>query len=778
METQHLIKRKISQPPVIDYIKDLLEVNKDMNRTKLSDLVCDKFGFVDKRGKNQTSTCLKALRDLDKRDYIALPAPLTSKGSEWRPRRMDHMVPAPAGVPSEVGAFEHLTLDLVNDENQMRLWNEMMIREHPQGHRPLVGRQVRYLIWSECGWLGAFGFAAPALALRDRDSWIGWDAEARRLYLDRIVCLSRFLIRPSVHCSNLASSVLGQCLRMMPLDFEDRYGYRPYLVESFVDTAPHLGTSFKATNWMRVGKTQGRGRHDSNHKHAETSKDIYLYPLRHDFRKLMGVAKGAGKGPLHPATGLRGKGWVWQEFGAAQLGDKRLTNRLCSIAQVLSDNPGETITTASGGDHVVTQGFYRFIDHPNEALSMDVINASHRDQTIRRMAGQSRVLCIQDSTDLNYGTLEQCAGLGLIGKNEKNTTSGLSLHSTFVTTETGLPLGVLRPTCDAPTFKSDGSAQGEDRKMIPIEEKSSFRWIVHFRDCQEIAKQLPETKILCIMDREADMFDLFHAWRKDQRVDLLVRAKHNRKITGDLKLFDTVLASPVLTRVRVQIPRQRARKATRHKKGRPGYPPRKATLSLRWCQIEIKPDANGLLRKEAPISLWIINAQEENPPLDREESIDWYLLTTLPIVSADDAVQCLKWYTLRWRIEEWHRVLKSGCEIEAAAHKTANRLKRFIGINLVIAWRIMLMTRLSREQPTLPADILFSEEELKVLYVIAAKRKFAKPKTVQKAVHIVSRLGGYLARKSDPPPGDEVIWKGFEKLHYMLIGFRLAYDTL
>ena len=778
MKTQHLIKRKIIQAHVVDYIKDLLEVNKDMNRTMLSDLVCEEFGFFDKRGKKQTSTCSKALRDLEEKNYIALPAPLTSKGGKWSPRRMDHMVPAPEGVPSEVGAFEHLTLDLVEDEDQMRLWNEMMIREHPQGQRPLVGRQLRYLIWSECGWLGAFGFAAPALALRDRDSWIGWSAQARRLYLDRIVCLSRFLIRPSVHCSNLASHVLGLCLRMMPLDFENHYGYRPYLVESFVDATLHSGASYKATNWMRVGKTQGRGRHDSSHKNAETSKDIYLYPLRHNFRRLMGVAKGAGKGPLHPGTGIGGKGWGLQEFGAAQLGDKRLTNRLCSIAQVLSDNPGETITTASGGDRVVTQGFYRFIDHPNEALSMDVINAPHRDQTIRRMAGQSRVLCIQDSTDLNYGTLGQCDGLGFIGKNEKNTTSGLRLHSTFVTTETGLPLGVLRPTCDAPTFKSDGSAQGKDRKMIPIEEKSSFRWIVHFRDCQEIAKQLPETKILCLMDREADMFELFHEWRKDQRVDLLVRAKHNRRITSELKLFDKVLSSPVLTRVRVKIPRQRARKATRHKKGRAGKPPRKATLSLRSCHIEIKPDAKGLLRKESPISLWIIHAREENPPSDVEEPIHWYLLTTLPIVSAADALQCLKWYTFRWRIEEWHRVLKSGCEIEAAAHKTATRLKRFIGINLVIAWRIMLMTRLSREQPTLPPEILFSEEELKVLYIIADKRQFAEPETLQKAVHIVARLGGYLARKSDPPPGDQVIWKGSEKLQYMLIGFRLAYDTL
>ena len=144
----------------------------------------------------------------------------------------------------------------------MRVWNELMIREHPQGAGPLVGAQTRYLIGSEHGWLGGFGFGAAALQLRDRDQWIGWDADTRRQHLHRVVGMSRFLIRTSVRCQNLASCVQGMALRRIGDDYEAQYGYRPWLVESFVDMEHFIGTSYRAANWVAIGHTQGRGRQD------------------------------------------------------------------------------------------------------------------------------------------------------------------------------------------------------------------------------------------------------------------------------------------------------------------------------------------------------------------------------------------------------------------------------------------------------------------------------------------------------------------------------------
>jgi hypothetical protein len=196
---------------------------------------------------------------------------------------------APREVPTMVGAVAGLRLIVVETTDQRRIWNEMMLGEHPQGAGPLVGAQLRYLIGSDHGWLGGFGFAASALWLADRDRWIGWDDATRRQQLHRVVAMTRFLIRPSVRCHNLASHVLGMVLRRLAEDFEARYGYCPWLVESFVDTDSFAGTCYQAANWVAIGQTQGRGRQDRARRKAKTVKAIYVYPLVENFRSPMGI---------------------------------------------------------------------------------------------------------------------------------------------------------------------------------------------------------------------------------------------------------------------------------------------------------------------------------------------------------------------------------------------------------------------------------------------------------------------------------------------------------
>ena len=166
-------------------------------------------------------------------------------------------VPEPVGVPDAVGRVQDLELILVQEGQQRALWNELLAREHPRGAGPLLGAQLRYLVGSAHGWLGGLGFAAAALRLADRDCWIGWDKPRCRAHLYRVVGLARFLIRPSVRCRNLASRVLGEALRRLGGDFEARYGYRPWLVETFVETARHDGASLRASNWRVLGADAG-----------------------------------------------------------------------------------------------------------------------------------------------------------------------------------------------------------------------------------------------------------------------------------------------------------------------------------------------------------------------------------------------------------------------------------------------------------------------------------------------------------------------------------------
>jgi hypothetical protein len=729
METQNQIKRTLSEPDTVEAIRGILSAEPGLNRTQVADLLCARLKLVDARGRKQRSGCLKALRKLEQQGRLALP-PVRRQGTVPRPRRLDGPVPEPAGLPEEVNSILGLTLVRVGSVDQMRIWNELMIREHPLGAGPLVGRQVRYLVGSGHGWLGAIGFGASALHLRDRDRWIGWDTQTRAAHLDKVVGLGRFLIRPSVRCANLASHVLGLCVRVLPTDFEDRYGYRPWLLETFVDPASFPGTCFRAANWLQVGRTQGRGRQDRRQKADRSVKDIYVYVLAEDFRQSLGLPAGGGRGALGAADGLDGEGWAEQEFGAAELGDCRLTRRLVSVARAKAQNPGKAWTRVAKGDWPATKAYYRLIDQPEDSpIAMPSIMQTHRQQTIRRMAAQQTVLCIQDGSDLNYSSLDQCEGLGQIGSNQTGARSrGLHLHSTLAVSTRGLPLGVLRAQCTAPAVQRSGaktakSKPGRKTKVrayrLPIEQKETFSWIEGLRDCNEAGRQMPHTRLVSVMDREADFFELFDEWRKDPRTDLLVRALYNRETTEGVKLFHAVRNTEVRHRLRLPVPRQSARPKRSGQPARPARAARMAEVVLRYTRVEIKAPYYPGQQRKAAVPVWIIHVLEEHPP-HGVKPLEWFLITTVHLHDAETALQCVRWYCLRWRIEDWHRVLKSGCRIEDLAHKTADRLRRAIAINLVVAWRIMLMTLLGREAPELPAEVLFSDTEIEVL------RRYAK----------------------------------------------------
>lgn len=201
----------------------------------------------------------------------------------------------------------------------------------------LVGRQLRYLIGSDHGWLGGIGFGSAALQLQGRDDWIGWNHQQRLEHLERVLNLSRYLIRPSVHCPHLASHVLALCARCVGADFERRYGLRPWLLESFVEIPAYEGTCYQAANWIRVGRTQGRGR-NGPHQAGQSLKEIYLYPLVNNFPERVGVQPVQIE-PLQKQSGLDSAAWAGQEFGNCDLGDERLTHRLVKIASAQAAQP-------------------------------------------------------------------------------------------------------------------------------------------------------------------------------------------------------------------------------------------------------------------------------------------------------------------------------------------------------------------------------------------------------------------------------------------------------
>ncbi len=208
MKTQNLIKRKLSQPESVVVIQQILEDNGEASRSAIAERVCEHFEFFNAFGRPQRSGCLDALRELERAGRLQLP-PSRRQAPRAGPRRCTQPVEAPENVPAAVGQIDRLELIRVETESDVRLWNALMMDEHPRGAGPLVGAQIRYLVGSAHGWLGALGFSASALQLKDRDQWIGWDAQTRREQLHRVINLSRFLIRPSVRCHHLASRVLA-----------------------------------------------------------------------------------------------------------------------------------------------------------------------------------------------------------------------------------------------------------------------------------------------------------------------------------------------------------------------------------------------------------------------------------------------------------------------------------------------------------------------------------------------------------------------------------------
>ena len=535
---------------------------------QVADRVCETFDFRDGRGRWQRASCCRALSDLQAAGHVSLPASQAARGVGGRARVLPHPMAPAVDVPGTVGKVVGLTLALVETDAQRQVWNTLMAYEHPRGAGPFVGPQLRYLVGSAHGWLGGVGFAASARRLRSRDAWVGWDDTGRRAHLHRVLGLCRLLVRPGIVCRNLASHVLGRVVRAVGDDCEGLYGYRPWLLETFVDETEQTGASVRAANWVRVGETCGRGRQDRRHAAPETRKAVYMYALEPAWRTRLAVPAPV-VAPLAVGDGLDAAVWADHEFGGARLGDARLSARLVQSAQQMAESPMRAITGAAHGARAMVKGHYRLIDQPaDSAVTVDNILAPHREQTLRRMQAHDTVLCIQDGTRLNFTRRGQTQGLGAIGSNQTGAVArGLELHTTLAVNPDGVALGVLRAAFDAPA-SPNSEAEGEPTPK-PREKRKAFRWIEGLRDCAQAAEQLSQTRVVCVMDREADFLDLFVEHRAAApQVDLLVRAKADRVLgrektpagqTVSRRLFDTVRNAPARGAAKVEVQRLSAR---------------------------------------------------------------------------------------------------------------------------------------------------------------------------------------------------------------------------
>ena len=752
MFRQNQILRTLSAPSSRGALGQVLSDRSLDNRTAIAHRVCERFGFFDVLGKTQVATCAKALSKLEARGEIVLPAPLNSHAKGSSPRLLPAPVPAAEGVPLTLDGIEDLALELVETDEQRAVFNTLMHHEHPRGVTTLVGAQVRYLITSAHGYVAAVGFSASALRLADRERYLAWSEAQRRALQHHVVCLSRFLVR--VPCKHLASHVLGRVLQRLPIDMGRRYGYRPWVVETYV--APDQeGTCFKAANFVRIGQTAG-GRPGPDGE-PEPPKALYVYELDRTWRRRLGVARVEASPVRLPHEGISSEAWAETEFGGAPLGDVRLSARLVKSASMLADVTGGSIVAHTAHDAAAVKGHYRLLESKEgSAVTPENILAPHRERTIERMRSQKVVLCVQDGTKLNYATRPACSGLQVIGTNQTETeTLGVPLHMTMAMTADGLPLGVLR--CSYKKPDTGPEAPGTQQ------------WLNGYADVCEARKALSrKSSVVLIMDREADSFALYDLQRTAQQVHVLVRAKGERLLVGGQKLIASLKSVSRAETIEIEISRVTARPKASRRKVRAARSYRMANAEVRYKRVEL-PDPRG---KAAALSLYGVHVRETNPP-GGQNPLEWVLLTSIKLHTAEDAVRMLDYYLKRWRIEDFFWVLKSGCKVESMALRTALRLERAITIWCVVAWRIMVLTLLGRTVPELDAEVFFTEMELRFLSGYATRVKLPPPRTLQQAILAVAVLGGYQNRSRDGPPGHQIMWRGMDRLSLTTLGYEI-----
>ena len=734
---------------VIQKIRVTVESEPTISRRALSLRVCEWLDWRTPNGKPKEMSCRVALLRLHRQGIVKLPECNVNGLSAPKGGKKDPPIvqiePVRCNL-KDLGGVELIRVGS-RESKASRVWNALMNRYHYLGAGPLCGAQMRYLIKSPYGWLGGLAFSGAAWRVEARDDWIGWGDWARKENLSKVVCNSRFLILPQVKVSNLASHVLSLCVRQLPQDWLERYGFEPVLLETFVERDRFQGTCYRAANWQYVGTTCGRGRQDRDHTHSVPIKDVYVFPMRKDARRVLCCEPLQGVVRCEPEQGVEAQDWAEDEFGEADLGDRRLTKRLVGIVRDFYARPQASVPQACQ-TRAKTKAAYRFFDHPK--MGMDKVLEQHYEATLARVGQGPVVLAVQDTTSLNYSTHPATENLGPIGSCPDGII-GLLLHDTMAFNPDGTPLGLLDVQCWARDPEDFGKKTR--RHELPIEQKESNRWLISFRKVAEAQRRSPKTTFVSVGDREADIYELFElALRQPSAPKLLVRASHNRLLAeGQGHLWEKVSEQEISGIQEVLVPRRGNR------------PARVARLEVRFAEITLKPPKRKPRFRE--LTIWAVLAQEVEAPQD-VEPIEWMLLTTCQVTTFDEAIEKLAWYAVRWGIEVYHRTLKSGCKIEERQLGHADRIETCLAIDLVVAWRIFHLTKLGRETPDVPCTVFFEESEWKSLTAYITQNPIPpdRPPTLREAIRMVASLGGFLGRNSDGEPGTKSLWLGLQRL--------------
>ena len=458
-----------------------------------------------------------------------------------------------------------------------------------------------------------------------------------------------------------------------------------------------------------------------------------------------------------------------EEIEGSEFADKRLGSRFRKLVSKLAENLGAGIPLACE-DWANTKAAYRFLS--NQRVQEHEILSGHFESTQRRFsATKDPVLILHDTTEFSFKRSDP-RPIWILKKLPKSsvmadaygdkyiTTCGILMHSSLVVTTGGLPLGLaaIKFWTRKHFIGTNALKRSVNTARIPIEEKESIRWLENLKQSTELLQD--PARCVHIGDRESDIYELFCAAEENQTQFLFRTCVDRLAGNGDTLVSKEMAKTPIQGIIPLIIC---------DKDGKVN----KISLEVKYARLELNPPVDKKKRYPKLVAT-VIEARECGKPNGRDPIV-WKLLTNLSVCSLVEASEKLQWYAMRWKIETFHKILKSGCRAEESRLRTAERLVNLIAIFCILSWRIFWMTMLQRTSPNSEANLVFAPAEMDLLAKLYKKNRTASRNRLALKDYIlqVAKLGGYLARASDPPPGNQVIWRGMSRLYDMQIGAAL-----
>ena len=749
---------RILKPKTVRWLREQLLAGA-LCRSEIARGLCQIDDWTNARGDLCSASARAALPRLAAELGLDLPASLDGPSPVRAQAAAPPELPPGPGFAGSLRDLRPVSLLLARSRSQRRRCNDLLAAAHPLGRSRAPGARLTYLLSANgVGPLGVLTFVAAPLRSKPRDQHIGWDQHTRAHRIRRVLVNDRFLLLPGIQVRNLASHALALAARQLPADWRRLHAIRPLLLETCVGPE-YRGTCYRAAGWLPVGSTSGR---PPGQAAPVPPKAVWLRGLRPDWREALAKPWRAPLGSF-PALDLpREANWSEREFARCALPDGRLRRRLLQMALAFERHPGQPLPDIFPRQADLVAA-YRFLH--NDGVDPADILQPHREALVERCRLHATVLLVQDTTSLNFTSMrEVTSGLGPL-KQRSNAARGLWVHATVAFTPGRRPLGVsgletwARPE-EEPTDEA---------------EKESRRWLRGFAQGRELGRACPATRVIVVGDRESDMYELLELQAGQAgQAGLLLRVHAGRQRRARLASGPPGKARLLPTLMRDVAAVQEGHPVRIVSRGGPNARAKRvAETELRVARVELQPPKER--PGSRPLEAWAVQVLEPRPPAG-SKALHWLLLSSDGGPTAADAEQVVRWYEARWGIEELFRVLKSGTRIEDRQLQSAESLAKCLALDALAAWRVFALDRCARDAPELPAEQVFTADEMRCIWLFNELRRLrpdalrgsAPPADARGMVLAMAHMAGWYPSKRRPMPGNEVLWRANRKLQPMV----------